>query len=362
MEISMTRITDANLAFVGHEPKFSVELTQTNLIQALNWYSQNKDSKDAYKYSCDYFKKKLKIDAADLLKNKSTTFGFTCRILSNGGTLPTKNQIWFDNEIEDIRKALTVVKQVEVVVKEDKPNIQDRLKERASDCIGELEGQIDDLILSDFTATVEPYAVFHTMGIKGAHTKTILEWAKKVRAEFDAAMITKDADIKEGYSNFTKPKMKKIIAYCDQVILDCNRVAEISTKSRKPRKRKAKSPDQLVMKVKVCDEFKELGLKSVSATSIIGANQLWVYNTKTRKLGVYNAEDAGGLSVKGSSIINFAEKKSVQKKLRKPEKMLPDVLSGGKVFLRNVIDSIRAVESPLTGRLNADTILLKVTK
>jgi len=41
---------------------------------------------------------------------------------------------------------------------------------------------------------------------------------------------------------------------------------------------------------------------------------------------------------------------------------LPDVLSGGKVFLRNVIENIRAVESALSGRINADTILLKVTK
>jgi hypothetical protein len=189
-----------------------------------------------------------------------------------------------------------------------------------------------------------------------------LEWAKKVRAEYDDVLTTKDADVKEGYSNFTKQNMKKIIAYCDQVILDCNRVSEVSTKSRKPRKRKVKSPDELVKKIKICAEFKDLNLKSVPTTSIVGANQLWVYNTKTRKLGVYNAEDAGGLSVKGSSIINFAEKKSVQKKLRKPEVMLPDVLNGGKVFLRNVIDSIRAVESPLNGRLNADTILLKVTK
>ena len=120
----MARVTDANLVFVGHEPKFSVELTQTNLIQTLNWYSQNKDSKDAYKYSCDYFKKKLKLDATEILKNKSTTFGFICRILSNGGSLPTKNQIWFDNEVEDVRKALKTVVKVDVATKEDKPNIQ----------------------------------------------------------------------------------------------------------------------------------------------------------------------------------------------------------------------------------------------
>jgi hypothetical protein len=89
---------------------------------------------------------------------------------------------------------------------------------------------------------------------------------------------------------------------------------------------------------------------------------LWVYNTKTRKLGVYHADDAGGLSVKGSTILNFNESKSIQKKLRKPEQLIPEVLNGGKVFLRNVMDGIRAVDSKLTGRVNTDTILLKVTK
>jgi hypothetical protein len=109
-------------------------------------------------------------------------------------------------------------------------------------------------------------------------------------------------------------------------------------------------------------EFKELNLTSVKTIDIIGCMALWVYNTKTRKLGVYHAEDAGGLSVKGSSILNFVESKSIQKKLRKPETMLPEVLNGGKVFLRNVMDSIRAVDSKLTGRINKDTILLKVVK
>jgi len=168
--------------------------------------------------------------------------------------------------------------------------------------------------------------------------------------------------LKEGYSNFSKTEVKKIIAYCDQVILDCQKVSAITTASRKPRKRKAKSPEQLTAKMNFMPEFKELSLTSVKSTDIIGAMSLWVYNTKTRKLGVYHAEDAGGLSVKGSSILNFVESKSMQKKLRKPEQMLPEVLNGGKVFLRNVMESIRAVDSKLTGRINADTILLKVTK
>ena len=77
----MKRLLDANIAFAGHEPKFSNQLTEIQLLQALNWYSQNKDNKTAYKYACDYLKKKYKIDASDVVKEYSTTFGWICRIL-----------------------------------------------------------------------------------------------------------------------------------------------------------------------------------------------------------------------------------------------------------------------------------------
>lgn len=359
----MARITDANLLFSGTEPKFSIELTPSQMMQTLSWYSQNKDKKDAFKWACDYFKKFHKIDASSVVKDKIATFGFVCRIVTNGGLLCNKDQIWFDNEIEKIKKQLS--EPTDAV--EDKPkavviNIQDRIRAKADDCIAELEGQVDDLIASGFSANSQPYAVFHTLDIKDAQTKYIVEWAKTKRIEFDDVLNTDDKELKEAYSNFTKPQLKKMVAYFDQVILDCQKISGVATKSRKPRKRKAKSPEQLTAKMNFMAEFKELNLKSIKVTDIIGAMSLWVYNTKTRKLGVYHAEDAGGLSVKGSSILNFVESKSVQKKLRKPEQMLPEVLNGGKVFLRNVMDSIRAVDGKLTGRINADTILLKVTK
>jgi hypothetical protein len=142
--------------------------------------------------------------------------------------------------------------------------------------------------------------------------------------------------------------------------LDCQKISSDGVKTRKPRKRKEKSPDQLVSKVKVCEEFKELNLKSVDAKTIIGAMQLWVYNTKTRKLGCYQAEDAGGFTIKGTTIQNFTESKSTHKKLRKPEVTIPELMNAGKVTLRNFLSGIRAVESPMNGRLNADIVLLRV--
>jgi hypothetical protein len=359
----MVRVTDVNDLFAGAEPKFSVELSQSNLMQCLNWYSQNKDKKDAFKWACDYFKKFHKIDASSVLKNKISTFGFICRIVTNGGILAGKDRNWFDDEIEKIKRELKKpVTQTVAATPVPIVNIQERIRDKANECIAELEGQVDDFVLSGCSANVSPYGIFNTMNIKDAQTKYIVEWAKQKRNEFDDVLNTQEVVIKEGYSNFKKPQLKKLIGYFDQVILDCQKISGDSVKSKKPRKRKIKSPTQLVSKMKFMFEFPDLKLKSVNATEVIGAMSLWVYNTKTRKLGVYHAKDAGGLSVKGSTILNFAESKSVQKKLRKPEVTLPEVLSGGKVFLRNVMNGIRAVESNLTGRINSDTILLRVTK
>ena len=357
----MARMLDVNEKFVGQEPKFLGEVTEKDLGIALSWYSINRKAKDSQKYASAYFKKVHKLDILPVIKTKPTQFGFVCRILTNGGVLSPERKEWFDGQVEELKKELVKAKakvKTEQFIEVVKVNIQDRIREKAIECIGELEGQIDDIILK--SESPQPYAVMHTLAIKGVHTRAILEWSREKRAEFEEVLTTDDSQLKEGYSNFKKTDLKKIIAYCDQVILDCNKVAQSVV--RKARKRKAKSPEQLVAKMKHCLEFKDLSLTSVKSTDIIESMQLWVYNTKTRKLGVYHAEDAGGLSVKGSSIVNFSETKSIQKTLRKPEVMLPEVLKGGKVFLRNAIDSIKAVESKLTGRINADTILLRVMK
>ena len=359
----MARILDANIVFSGHEPKFSIELSKTQMILALNWYSQNRTSKDAEKYITDYFKKKLKVDIGILAKDCNTTLCYLCRIVFNGGMLDVKNQIWFDNEIKQIENKLKIKKvKVVEVTPGNVISIQDRIREKSQECIGELEGQLDDYITSDYKIDASPYGVMHTMNIKSVHVNRIVEVFKRRRIEFDNILNTDDKELKEAYGNFTKPQLKKVVAWCDQVILDCQKVMGSAAQNRKPRKRKVKSPEELTAKVKVLNKFDELKLVSVPATEIIGAMQLWVYNVKTRKVGCYHAEDAGGLSVKGTSLINFNEGKSVHKKLRKPEVSLPELMKAGKVLLRNYMDSIRAVESALTGRLNADTILLRSLK
>ena len=357
----MTRIIDSNVVMYGHEPKFDRDLSKIELMATLNWYTQNKDTRDAVKYANDYFRKNYKLNVENVIKEYPTTFGFVCRILNNGGIINEKDITWFNETILKIKNDLANYK-VEVVV-DDKPvmpNIQDRIKEKASECIGELEGLLDEYTLSKFTSNPKPYGVMHTLNIKGVHTNRILEHWKRIRAEYDTVLTTEDELIKEGYSNFSKTEIKKIVGFCDSIITDCMKVVDEANKSRKPRQRKQKTPEQLVSKLKYLDKHE--ALVSENSKDIIGAIQLWVYNTKSRKLGCYNADDASGLSVKGSSIIGFNESKSTQKKLRKPEVTLPEILKGGKVYLRTALDDIKAVPATLNGRLNTDTILLRIIK
>lgn len=358
----MTRVLDSNLVFSGHEPKFTKQLTKLELIQSLNWYSQNKDNKTAYKYAIDYLKKKCKIDVTEVDNSFPITFGWVCRIISNGGILLSNDQKVFDDMLQKIIEANKITKNTIPTEKKNIVSIQDRLNDKINEIAGILEGSIDDYISSKYKIVPSPYTIMSDKSAKGLHTKRIIEIFKQIRDEYDEVLNTDDLSLKEGYSNFSNAEIKKIIGYCDLIITDALKISDNSVKTRKPRKRKQKTPEQLVSKLKYSKKFDDLKLTSIDPTDIIGKMQLWIYNTKTRKLGCYQADDASGLTVKGSTILNFTESKSIQKKLRKPEQMLPEVINGGKVFLRNVLDDIRAVESKLTGRLNKDTILLRVVK
>jgi hypothetical protein len=104
----------------------------------------------------------------------------------------------------------------------------------------------------------------------------------------------------------------------------------------------------------------KLKLVSINPADILGAKELWVFNIKTRKIGKYVAAEFQELGVKGTSITGFNESVSVQKTLRKPEEQLKEFKAAGKVQLRKFLEDIKAVDIKLNGRINEDTILLKV--
>jgi hypothetical protein len=130
--------------------------------------------------------------------------------------------------------------------------------------------------------------------------------------------------------------------------------------NKKPRAKKPTDKAKVVAKMKYLKQDDKLKLVSINPQDIIGAKELWVFNTKTRKLGKYVTTEFSELNVKGTTITGFDEFKSVAKTLRKPEEQLKEFKAAGKVVLRKFLDEIKAVDIKMNGRINEDTILLKV--
>jgi hypothetical protein len=78
-------------------------------------------------------------------------------------------------------------------------------------------------------------------------------------------------------------------------------------------------------------------------------------------LTCFDATAPAGFSIKGTTLQGYDDK-AIAKKLRKPEDVLPKVLSGGKRVLNRVMVDINSKEQKANGRLNKYMILLKVVR
>ena len=69
----------------------------------------------------------------------------------------------------------------------------------------------------------------------------------------------KDKDLLEGYSNFTKPELKKLDLFYDNLLKSCTMLQEAAKVVRTPRKKKPVSMEKLVSKVKYKKEDNDEG-------------------------------------------------------------------------------------------------------
>ena len=245
-------------------------------------------------------------------------------------------------------------------------SIQERMQIQIAPLLESFEGYIDDWL--DGLVKEKDFDPYKTMlgyetKIKPAHAKLILQHFTSMIEESKEVVQFKDADIKEAYSHLPKAKQRKEFAsFYEKIETACNMLIQTGKANRKPRKPKQISHEKLVAKMKYSKQDTIYSLVSISPIKIIGAQELWVFNSKTRKIGKYVADEyEGPLTVKGSTIHGFDKVKSVCKTLRKPEEQLKEFQSSGKVALRKFLDNLTTKESELTGRINGDTILLKVT-
>ena len=244
------------------------------------------------------------------------------------------------------------------------PSIQERTRDAALKMTDELENAYASFQTDPEAFDPKAFKVLNLLKsqqAKAAHARIIRDFYARDLAELEElASGAGDEQLKEGYKHRSRKQIKNFIAFLTEIQTACTMLMQEAKVNKKPRKTKAVSKDKLIAKLKFKKTDEPLKLVSVNPADIIGAQELWVFNSKTRKLGKYVAEEFKELGVKGTTITGFSEMKSVQKTLRKPVEQLAAFKAAGKVVLRKFLEDINAVDTKMNGRLNEETLLLKV--
>jgi hypothetical protein len=261
------------------------------------------------------------------------------------------------------------------------PTIQERINEQVTNACEAIEEWLEGFVKDkknfdpkgfDFTAH------FSNMGVTQAHARKIaaryaaeLEEARIILNKPTPAQIAKIKDerekdfaeqIREGYSHIDKKDAQAYLTALEMLHGACMFVVDASKATRKPRVKKAPSKEKLIAKLNYKPKDETLQVASVNPLELLGSTEIWVFNTKTRKLGKYIADETCKvMTVKGSAIVGYDEVKSVQKTIRKPEEMIKEFKSSGKIRLRKFLEEIKTTETKLNGRINSDIIILKTT-
>ena len=293
-------------------------------------------------------------------------FGKYAYIGNKGAELSEEHTVAITSGID---KLLELHPHVEEEPEETKPDvkvvsIQERMRQQVSDLCGQWEGYLDDWRDGEFDLKkFDPYKemIVHQPAIKPAHAKIIQQMYEAMYAEAQELVAWEDEDIKEAYSQFTgrAQERKNFLKFYEMIMTATSTLINTGKANRKPRTKKAPSKDKLVAKMKYKESEPTIGLASLNPVGILEANELWVYNTKNRKLMHYVAEPmVGGLGVKGTSLVGFDMKKSTQKTIRKPE-----VLKGADKLARTkfekLYNDLTTTDTVCNGRINEHCILIK---
>ena len=338
----------------GPEP-----IVVTNLTDALNWYNYMGNDDDAREWFFDYMKKNYTKSDITFIKKLpkwkiSKTLGSVARILTNGNVLPEKNTEYFKSNVQALIEAgKQIVEEVEETPAKPVVDIQARVRDKANNIITQLEEELD--LVMDGKA----FSMYTFCQANQLNPQILNIVSDYYRPQWEE-ILQDDEQVKEAFGK----KQKFWVNFWNNFFADIDRYLNNKkvVKVRKPREKKAKSAVDLVKNLKYQKEEPSLKIVSVHPAEVIGCQQLWVYNTKYRKLTQYLAVGPAGIQVKGTTLTGWDIESSTSKTLRKPEESLTGLLSAGKVTLRSFMSNIKTAESKPNGRLNQECILLRVIK
>lgn len=354
---------------IGDEPIW--DGTVESLPKVLNWYSYEKNQDDAKEYILTYAKQtdlsKSDVKLISTSKERvNTSIAWLCRMLLNSASASTEFKSRIDLELSRLisaNKPKQSSPQIDISKKQT-VNVQENIKIQLSEYLGEINFQLDsilDCIRKNISPSFSLNDWLRDNKVSAIQTKNISNYFKNdVLPELLEAQAATCEQLNEAYSFLTPKQLKSYICVIEQFIIDCNEQhiikKQILIHNRTSRKR-VSSPLKQVAKLKYLKEYEDL--KSVPSTRIVGAKAIILYNPESRVVAYYECDNNHGLSVKGSTLLNYDVTKTMCKILRKPDEILPTILNEARVAARNCLRELKSKNKVASGRVNEKFLILR---
>jgi hypothetical protein len=233
----------------------------------------------------------------------------------------------------------------------------ERLRSRTNETIlSDLEALLDEWETTKSPQAVNVYDLINQYELKGAMpVKTIREWL--------IARIDDLKDTQGGFGHLSQLVISRRIKALEAMLTDVEAKKAANTSSRKKpirtkSKAKVKTMDKVVSRVKYKKEDTGLQIVSIDPTKIVGAHRVFILNTRTNELHEYVSNHPNGLTIKGSSIIQFDEHNAFKQRVKVA--FIQDVLKKTPRQINNGRKIMTSKVTEATGRLGKDMLILRV--
>jgi len=275
--------------------------------------------------------------------------------------------VYYEEKLQDFLSSLIVLgkriraeKKVEETVNVVSLSPMERLQRKISDTVMQDLLDLEDQWMNGEKTTIDLYKLFQKHGLAGSATLPVRQVIEGWLLDYEDAYHKRDEQAVEGYAHLKKPELNRRIKACQDMLLDLDKIQSATKANRKVRVPKAKSADKQVARVQYKKEDNDFKLVSINPILLIGSRRLYAFNCKSKKLIEYCTQAVNGFEISGSTIKNFDKVNSRQITLRKPDEFIP-------IIQKKSINQIDVAWKKLTtktsipnGRINKDTILLRV--
>lgn len=235
-------------------------------------------------------------------------------------------------------------------MKLDKSVADERLAKQIK---AEIDGALDEICTSESNPKIKL-----SLLVSKAQNKQVLikvqQFIQKKLSEFCEVRDTDDEQLKEGYSNFGKRKLNRVIDFLSEGL-------QVVKVRKNAAKKVTKAPVKVVSRVKYKEEDEKLDVVSVPPSKVVGCTEVVLFNTKYRRLAVIRAQKGSSLTILGTSVRNFDPENSLVRSVKNPEDIIPVCFyKQDKKVIAEMFDSLKTVVTKANGRINKDTLILSV--